>query len=69
VPPNSLRLVLSTVLLGSGLGLLSKAGGAIPVPVIAVAPVLVLAITLRAPVLHRRSAPAEGRPATQPISA
>jgi len=44
VPTGSLRVVLGIVLLGSGLGLLSKAGVAVPTPVLAAVPLLVAAI-------------------------
>ncbi|MEA2272674.1 MAG: uncharacterized protein QOI98_1382 [Solirubrobacteraceae bacterium] len=41
VPTGSLRLALSVVLLGSGLGLLSKAGANIPAPVLGAFPVAI----------------------------
>jgi uncharacterized protein len=53
LPERSLRLVLGTVLLASALGLVTKAGAAIPAPVIVVAP---LAVTLTAWLVARRVA-------------
>src|SRR4051794_33225015 len=44
VPVATLRALLGIVLVGAGLGLLSKAGAAIPAPVIAAVPVLVAAL-------------------------
>jgi len=44
LPVGSLRLGLGIVLIGAALGLLSKAGAGIPVPVIAAAPVLLALI-------------------------
>ena len=72
VPLGTLRVGLGIVLLGAGLGLLSKAGVGIPGPVIAAAPVALLALLLvqRAPRgglrptssrTASRSAPADGR--------
>ncbi len=48
VPVASLRLTLGVVLLGSGLGLLSKAGANIPAPALAGVPLLVAILLLRA---------------------
>src|SRR5947209_897129 len=56
VPQDSLRLVLSVVLLGSGLGLLTKAGASIPAPVIAAVPAFVAIVIVRAVVSRRRRA-------------
>ena len=62
VPTGTLRLGLSIVLLGAGLGLLSKAGVPVPGPLIAAAPAT-LAVVLLAQ--HLR----EGRKATRERSA
>src|SRR5947209_3613313 len=61
VPQDSLRLVLSVVLLGSGLGLLTKAGASIPAPVIAAVPVFVALVIVRALASRRRRAADEQR--------
>jgi uncharacterized protein len=57
VPVSSLRLVLGIVLVGSGLGLLSKAGLGVPAGVLAAVPVIVLAILLRQRLASRRPRP------------
>jgi uncharacterized protein len=54
IPVGTLRAVLGLVLVGSGLGLASKAGAEIPVPVLAGVPVA-LATALGAQALRRRS--------------
>ena len=57
VPTGSLRVVLGIVLLGSGLGLLSKAGVAVPAPVLAAVPIAVAVIaffSIRAQRTRRR---------------
>jgi uncharacterized membrane protein YfcA len=46
VPGDTLRLILAVVLFGSALGLLSKAGLAVPSGVLAVVPFLVVALAL-----------------------
>jgi uncharacterized membrane protein YfcA len=52
VPVGTLRTVLGVVLIGGGLGLLSKAGAQVPAPVIAGAPVLI-ALLVGGPPLRR----------------
>lgn len=54
VPSEGLRLVLSVVLLGSGLALLGKTGVTVPVPVIAVVPLIVLVLSARSFIAARR---------------
>ena len=61
VPVGTLRTVLAVVLIGSGLGLLSKAGTPVPAPVLGAVPVVVAAL-LAAQVLARRSRPALAPP-------
>ncbi len=48
VPVATLRMILAVVLIGSALGLLTKAGASIPAPVLAGIPILVLAIVVAA---------------------
>lgn len=43
-PQGALRLALAMILVGAGLGMLTKAGLAIPTPILAVAPVGVFAV-------------------------
>ena len=57
VQPSTLRLALAIVLIGGGLGLLSKAGAAIPAAVIAAVPVLLAVVV----VLRERSTRARAR--------
>jgi uncharacterized protein len=71
VPMETLRLALGIVLLGAGLGLASKAGANIPAPVIAAAPVALLALLLRQQWLRRRTpapSPEEPQPAAAPAA-
>ena len=56
VPAASLRVVLATVLLGAGLGLLAKAGVAVPGPVLAAVPVLVAGLLANGQLQRRRLA-------------
>ena len=64
VPTGSLRLALSVVLLGAGLGLLSKAGADIPAPVLGAFPVAIGLIAGISEVRARKR-----RLATLPITA
>jgi uncharacterized protein len=60
VPVQTLRVVLGLVLLGSGLGLLTKAGVPIPGPVIAAVPLGVAALIAFSTARRRRNAGREG---------
>lgn len=60
LPTGTLRTALGVVLIGAGLGLLSKAGVEIPAPVIAAVPIG-LAILIGTTELARRQATAEDR--------
>jgi uncharacterized membrane protein YfcA len=63
LPSATLRLALAIVLIGSSLGLLSKAGAGIPTPVIAAVPVLLAALVGRQQLAERarRLAEADAR--------
>lgn len=58
VPVRSLRVVLGVVLLGAGLGLLSKAGAPIPAAAIAAVPVLIVVLLVSSWRPGRRPEPA-----------
>ncbi len=67
VDPSTLRTALAIVLVGSGLGLLSKAGAGIPAGVIAAVPVLLaVAIVWQE---RKRRAKLRLEPATRPSGA
>jgi uncharacterized membrane protein YfcA len=57
VPTPALRTTMALVLIGSGLGLASKAGAAVPAEALAVFPVLGAALLVRASLRARRPAP------------
>jgi uncharacterized protein len=67
VPTGSLRLALSVVLLGSGLGLLSKAGADIPAPLLGAFPLAIGGIAAVSEIRRRRrnvaAIPLSARPA------
>jgi uncharacterized membrane protein YfcA len=63
VPVAGLRTALALLLIGSGLGLLSKAGTAVPNPVIAAFPLLVGALVAGAALHDRRRRRRTARPA------
>jgi len=63
VPVESLRATLGVVLLGGGLGLLSKAGAPIPTPLLAAVPLLVLVFVARGVRVRRRRRRAAPQPA------
>lgn len=56
-PQGALRAALAVILLGAGLGMLTKAGVAVPSAVLAIAPVLVIALVGGAVVKERSGAP------------
>jgi uncharacterized membrane protein YfcA len=58
VPLGTLRLGLGIVLLGAGLGLLTKAGADIPAPVLAAVPVALLALIVKQHVKRASRTPA-----------
>lgn len=70
LPPATLRTVLGVVLIGAGLGLATKAGLDVPVPLLAAVPVAIAIVALAPPLLRRRRerrATAAGRePPSQP---
>jgi uncharacterized protein len=60
LPTGALRTALGVVLIGAGLGLLTKAGAAIPAPLIAAVPI-VLILLIATTELARRGAPERRR--------
>jgi uncharacterized membrane protein YfcA len=68
VPAATLRTALAVVLIGSGLGLLSKAGAGIPPAVIAGVPVVLLAVVLGQGLVRRARAPVGARIPTLPAA-
>jgi uncharacterized membrane protein YfcA len=57
VPTSALRTTMALVLIGSGLGLASKAGGGVPAAVLAAFPVLAAVLVVRGLLRARRPAP------------
>jgi uncharacterized membrane protein YfcA len=57
LPVGTLRTGLGVVLIGAGLGLLTKAGVSIPAPVLAGAPLVLLALLLRQEIVRRLRPP------------
>jgi uncharacterized membrane protein YfcA len=68
VPVATLRTALAVVLIGSGLGLLSKAGAGIPPAVIAGVPVVLLGVLLGQGLLRRARAPVRSPIPTLPAA-
>lgn len=53
IPVGTLRAALGIVLVGSGLGLASKAGADVPAPVLAAVPVLLIGLIVTQQLLRR----------------
>jgi uncharacterized membrane protein YfcA len=58
IPVTTLRTALGIVLVGSGLGLLSKAGAEVPAPVLAAVPIVLTAVLVAQFLVRRAPAPA-----------
>jgi uncharacterized membrane protein YfcA len=61
LPTGTLRTALGVVLVGAGLGLLTKAGAEIPAPLVAAVPIALAVLIATTELARRQPRPARGR--------